>query len=727
MRLFILLFILFTLSSCGFFFSTITPEFGTKYKNMGGGFGYVTKEDIKAGLELKKKVKEGTTQVTEVSKDLITFGYFPANGSIGMPVKAFQNVFEKFRMVTESQPFLFSEMINDKTSFDGFMVNTQDDKSNHYFEPLYVIADYTPDGIFYSDAKIIYWQFNNTTFGMPINLRYKKEIKDVKYLASLYFHENFPQKEKVISIEIPSWLEVEILEKNFEGYEISKSSKKIVMDDLVKIKNSSGQDNKNNKEKEDKKGANKQDKVKVVTYTMKNLLGLKREPNAVGSSYNLPHIIILCKKLDEKKAKPFAMKEPKEKKVEKTVKKSNDPSEAKRKRQAGIYKTGLINDIGDLYKWYHEIALLTKNDSAYTGVKAREITKNSLSPYEKMEKIFFWVQDNIRYVAFEDGLAAFKPEPCQDVYDNRYGDCKGMANLLTNMLNSVGLDARISWIGTRHLAYDYNIPSVIVDNHMICTVYLDGKKYFLDATEDFIGVGDYAHRIQGRPLLISNGNDYQIDTIPDLGVERNLVSRNANFKIIDDKLVGNVKEVLRGEPKTQLIWTLNNLPGQEKEKALNRYLQESYHYILPDSIKSSSFTDRYADFTIDYLLTLKQNIITKGNSIYVNPDYSYEFKGMLMDSTRVFDLDFSHRINNKVEYSIDIPEGYRVKYIPNKIEIDNTEFYLLVNYIQEGKSIRYTKHLKVKQGLITKKNFVEWNKMLVQLNNSRADWAQFQK
>lgn len=705
-------------------YSTQPPgaNFGNNFK-YNNSTGYITPEDVKAGLTLKKKYKEGTTQVTEVSKHVYSFGYFPALASKGRPVKSFQNVYEKHRMVADNTPFYFGELMNDMTTFDAFMVKTNDDKDQKYYNPLYIIADYTSDGIFYSDAKQVYWQYNNTTMGTPIHLRYRKEIKDVKYLASIFFHQNSPQKEKVISIEVPSWMEIEIIERNFEGYEITKSAKKITMDELVKLENGNLPPTK----KEEKEKSNqKQDKPKIITYTLKNLEGVKKEPSAVGISYNLPHIVVLCKKLDEKKAKAFAQKEKAEKSKETKKANKNDPLEQKRKRQQGNYKTALISNIDDLYKWYHEIVLLTKNDSALTGAKARELTATCKTPYEKMETIFYWVQDNIRYVAFEDGLAAFKPDACQDVYNNRYGDCKGMANLLTNMLNSVGLNAHITWIGTRHLNYDYTIPSVIVDNHMICTVYLNGKKYFLDATEDFIGVNDYAHRIQGRPVLISKGDEYAIDTVPNLSPDRNLVTRKANFKIIDNTLKGRVEEVLRGEPKTQLIWAINNMPGQQKDKALNRYLDESYHYILPDSIQHSDVMDRKSDFSLNYLLTLKQHVLRKGNSLFVNPDYSFEMEGRRLDSTRFFDLDFSHKINSSVDYLIEIPAGYKLKYMPPKIQIDNPEFSLLVEYTQEGNFVRYKKQIQVKQGVVTKKNFVAWNNMLNQLNKSYTDWLQFQ-
>ncbi len=50
-----------------------------------------------------------------------------------------------------------------------------------------------------------------------------------------------------------------------------------------------------------------------------------------------------------------------------------------------------------------------------------------------------------------------------------------MANLTKELLLASGFDARLCWIGTNHIAYDYSTPSMSVDNHMICALYIKGQ------------------------------------------------------------------------------------------------------------------------------------------------------------------------------------------------------------------------------------------------------------
>jgi hypothetical protein len=44
------------------------------------------------------------------------------------------------------------------------------------------------------------------------------------------------------------------------------------------------------------------------------------------------------------------------------------------------------------------------------------------------------VQDNIRYIAFEDGIMGFKPDAAQNVFNKNMGIAREKANLLKEML-----------------------------------------------------------------------------------------------------------------------------------------------------------------------------------------------------------------------------------------------------------------------------------------------------
>jgi hypothetical protein len=251
---------------------------------------------------------------------------------------------------------------------------------------------------------------------------------------------------------------------------------------------------------------------------------------------------------------------------------------------------------------------------------------------------------------------------------------------------------------------------------MICTVFLNGKKYFLDGTESFIGLDDYAHRIQGRPVMIENGKEFLIDTIPDLPVERNIHARTGTFNVQSAILSGKIKEKISGENKTKLLRINSSTARADKEKMLLAYLNDDESGIEVTNITTSDLSNREIDAELNYEINYTNAAFSEGNKIYFQPDNVREFGGHTIDTPRISDVAYNHKLNYVHDYTFNLPAGYKVKYIPKAINIDNEEFNFSISCVDNGNSVRYIKSLKIKTGYISKKNFDVWNKLIRELN-----------
>lgn len=122
----------------------------------------------------------------------------------------------------------------------------------------------------------------------------------------------------------------------------------------------------------------------------------------------------------------------------------------------------------------------------------------------------------MHYVAFEDKLGGFIPREAADICKRKFGDCKDMTSIQVALYRKAGIDAYFTWIGTRHKPYTYEeVPLPITDNHMICTIKLDGKWVFLDGTDPLIPFGIPPQGIQGKEALVGiDANNYKIITVP---------------------------------------------------------------------------------------------------------------------------------------------------------------------------------------------------------------------
>ncbi|HEX4851694.1 MAG TPA: transglutaminase-like domain-containing protein, partial [Puia sp.] len=276
-----------------------------------------------------------------------------------------------------------------------------------------------------------------------------------------------------------------------------------------------------------RKEVKKDKNLTIYSYTVDNLPAIHQEPASLARPFYLPHLVITVKTfvVDQQKYNGF-------------------------------------KSLDDLYAWYNYLYKKAENNPESIKSQVNTLIQNKKTDEEKIKALYYWVQDNIRYVAFEEGYSGFVPQTVQEVYQNKYGDCKGMANLLTEMLKIAGYDAHFSWIGTREIPYDCTeIQSMCVDNHAICVLYLKGKTYFLDGTEKYAALGRNAYRIQGKKVLVQNGDSYKVEQVPLPIVEENQIMTQAQLHLKGDKIVGHVSVTFKGESINFFHYVYNSIPA----------------------------------------------------------------------------------------------------------------------------------------------------------------------
>jgi len=88
----------------------------------------------------------------------------------------------------------------------------------------------------------------------------------------------------------------------------------------------------------------------------------------------------------------------------------------------------------EIYKWwkslYKEKLQLNKEVKDFVD----QLIKDSFTEYEKAKILSEFVAKNIRYVAIEYGDSGHEPHYANEVFINKYGDCKDQAILLVAML-----------------------------------------------------------------------------------------------------------------------------------------------------------------------------------------------------------------------------------------------------------------------------------------------------
>lgn len=423
--------------------------------------------------------------------------------------------------------------------------------------------------------------------------------------------------------------------------------------------------------------------INIYTYTITNAPAIKKEKGSPGMSHLAPHLLVMCKE-----AAPAGEK-------------------------ITYFKT-----LGDQYAWYMSLVKQINNDHQQIKAKAIDLTKNINSDTAKVKVLFQWIQDNIRYIAFEDGLAGFKPANAQDVLAKKYGDCKGMANLMTEMLRGIGLDGRLCWLGTNHIVYDYSTPSLGVDNHMISAWLYRDKIFYLDPTEKYIGFNELAERIQGRQVLIENGDKYLLKNIPVADAIQNTSTEKRKLSIVGNDLKGKVQQVWKGENKEWLLTQLHSTKADKQEEQLMKYLAEGNTNYQISNMQIFNLNDYNADLKIEYDLLFKNAVTSVGNQMYIDVDTRKDFATMSFDTTsRKLPYQFYFKTHLIFETEIEMPHNASAGALPGVLKIDNPSYIIRGNYTAGKNSIVYQREIQLKNTLLKRNEFSEWNASVNKLND----------
>ena len=384
-------------------------------------------------------------------------------------------------------------------------------------------------------------------------------------------------------------------------------------------------------------------------------------------------------------------------------------------------KENFLTDVSDLYKWYSTLVDGIGNEANNLQPLVEELTQGKTDDLEKIKSIYYWVQDNIRYIAFENGIMGFQPENCQSVFSNKYGDCKGMANLTKEMLKIAGYDARLTWLGTRDIPYTYEIPSLMVDNHMICTVILNDEKIFLDPTEKYSDLFNYALRIQGQEALIEDGDKFIIEKIPELTTDESQELTTNELSLEGDQLIGSGTTKFTGNRKSLMYYYLAARPSNKRKEYIINYIGNRDKNVKIEFEETPSIDDRGKDIQIDYSLSVENKIINLGKELYLNLEIDFPFQNFDMDKERDVAYEFRDRYSMAYNTTFTIPENMSMKYLPTAINIDTDGFSFDLSYKVDNNKIIYNRKIVIKNEILSPNQFEDWNASIEQLKEFYGD------
>jgi len=381
---------------------------------------------------------------------------------------------------------------------------------------------------------------------------------------------------------------------------------------------------------------------------------------------------------------------------------------------------GSLDDMYALYTTFIDAIDQETNEAFAATVDS--IIHDKKTDLEKVEAVYYWVNKNIKYIAFEEGMGGFIPRNPQDIYDRRFGDCKDMSSIQVKMLKLAGIDAHYAWTGTRSLPYKYSEScGSFIDNHMIA-MYKDentDKYYYLDATNNHLTFGYAPELLQEKEILIYKDKDeYEVYPTPITSCKDNKNAEYCTLVIEDESLRGQYKNELTGYEYLHYQNIFANFSTEQLTKRYQTYYAKGSNKSTLTNIEVDK-DDQGLETSFD--IHIQEYMTRTNNEIFLNLNLDKVLEDFRIPDHRKTSIDLRTTYNYTKEYVLEIPAGYAATYIPEDFSYDGDGYSVQINYVNNNDKIIYNYDLCIDKLWIHPEEFDAWSEFI---NNLKSNYRE---
>jgi hypothetical protein len=355
----------------------------------------------------------------------------------------------------------------------------------------------------------------------------------------------------------------------------------------------------------------------------------------------------------------------------------------------------------DISHWYWNLAKSHEVITPELHNLVLQQTAGLTTNEAKAKALFYWVEQNVRYVAVELGQSAWQPHPAQEVYDNRYGDCKDMATLLVTLLHDAGItDAYPVLLQAESTdPVESTLPTPDAFDHCIARATIDGKDYWFDCTAEICGFGDIPGGDRGaNVLVVKDDGTGEFDTVPQFAAPENSLDVVQRVTLNPDgsALCADTM-VAHGDGDLSLRGTFRSIkPNLIQDGVRNMVTRESADSTLID-YKLSDLQDKDTPFSLYYSFSSPDFAQKTGNLLLYTPAPFGGSMGSFTKPTRKYPIYTDDISKVSTSVSIQIPDGYTVDDLPETMNTSLPFADYTRSVMQDGKTININFQISMKQ------------------------------
>jgi hypothetical protein len=392
-------------------------------------------------------------------------------------------------------------------------------------------------------------------------------------------------------------------------------------------------------------------------------------------------------------------------------------------RQYVLFST--IKDWSEVNSWTMELMKNQAEPDEAIKTKVHELVADLKEDQDRIiQALSNYVSSQIRYVAIELGMSAYKPYAAADVFKNAYGDCKGKSILLIAMLKAAGIQAYPALLMTSDGGFVIKDIPTFDFNHMIVAVPNGADYKFIDPTADMLAFDKIPYPNQGCDVFILTENKKEdfvylpIDT-----PETNKISRTCRLVLKRDlSAEGEEEVILSGQPG----WLYRYMAKSTAPEVFKEIFEKAAKFVIPGfnlkKLTCSDYNDlanpfqTKSSFTINNYSTKSDNLL-----IFQVPLSDPLPSSLFLKTPRESALELRYPFVQENNTTIILPEGYTIKTIPKNLNLDKPEASYKVEYQIKGNKILINENWVLKTAEVSVGRYGVFRSLMQKISNANKE------
>jgi len=361
----------------------------------------------------------------------------------------------------------------------------------------------------------------------------------------------------------------------------------------------------------------------------------------------------------------------------------------------------------NISKWYFEtVDGYFKPDGDIKKV-AKNLTKECKDAFEKIEKIFYFVEENFK-INFP---SRFVFDEAERIFDRRNGTSAEVSGVLYAMLEAVDIKATPVLVPDREKVSELpNVPMLDWFDHLMLKVDLDNEKIWLDPSYETNKIGHIAEKYQGVDGLLIQKSDGKLIKTPSTSYMENLRTCIVDMKLSEDGRINcTVVESYSAPRSARLKNYLKRKNVVERKDDLAKEISKYCPGVLLDSSRFADLYDFDSKFKIFYKFHSPYYVNQANEMLYINPNILHrdETAKEFSQPTRIFPIMFDQIKMDIDSVNIIIPLAYEITSLPEPLNLENDFGEFSTKYQVEDSLIIYKRKLAIKKLLIPSTSYRE--------------------